>query len=105
MKLKRSHIVGGIVIVLFGWDVARPPEKQLSAKALLGVVDLYQGTVSKGLSRVGAQCRFAPTCSHYGEAVIRSHGTLKGTWLAARRVGRCGPWTPLGTYDPPPAPG
>ena len=102
MKLRRWQIVTGLLLVLLGWDVGRAPENQLSARALVGAIDLYQATLSRGLSRVGAQCRFAPTCSHYGEAVIRRHGSLKGTWLAVRRVGRCGPWTPLGTFDPPP---
>ncbi len=102
MKLRRWQIVGGLVVVLLGWDVARPPANQLTARALIGVINAYQATLSRGLARVGAQCRFAPTCSHYGEEVIRRHGTLKGTGLALRRIGRCGPWTPLGTFDPPP---
>ena len=102
MRLGRWQIACGVIVVLLGWDVARPPAKQVSARVLVGAIHLYQGTVARGLSRVGAQCRFAPTCSHYGEAVIATHGTLKGTWLAARRIARCGPWTPLGTFDPPP---
>lgn len=91
-----------MAIVLFGWDAGRAPADQLSARALVAAIDLYQATLSRGLARVGAQCRFAPTCSHYGEEVIRRHGTLKGSWLALRRIARCGPWTPLGTFDPPP---
>ncbi len=101
MKFSRWQIVLAVAFVLLGWDVARPAEKQLSARFLLTGIDLYQATLSRGLAKVGAQCRFAPTCSHYGEAVIRHYGTVKGSWLAARRVARCGPWTPLGTFDPP----
>ena len=55
-----------------------------------------------GMPRVGVQCRFTPTCSHYGEACIRRFGVARGGWLAMKRVLRCGPWTPLGTADPPP---
>ena len=102
MRPSRWQIVGAVLIVLLGWDAARPPERQVSAKALVGAIHLYQRSISRGLSRVGAQCRFAPTCSHYGEEVIRRHGTLRGGWLAARRIARCGPWTPLGTFDLPP---
>lgn len=102
LGLRRWQLAGAILLVLLGWDVARAPADQLSARALIGVIDVYQATLSRGLARVGAQCRFAPTCSHYGEEVIRRHGTLRGSWLAVRRVARCGPWTPLGTFDAPP---
>ena len=51
---------------------------------------------------MGVQCRFTPTCSHYGEACIRQFGAMRGGWLAMKRVLRCGPWTPMGTDDPPP---
>ena len=102
LGLRRWHLAGIVAVVLLGWDAGRSPSDQLSAKALIGAIDLYQATLSRGLARIGAQCRFAPTCSHYGEEVIRRHGALRGSWLAARRVARCGPWTPLGTFDAPP---
>jgi putative membrane protein insertion efficiency factor len=51
---------------------------------------------------MGLECRFAPTCSHYGEAVIGRFGIVKGGVMAVRRVFRCGPWTPAGTIDAPP---
>lgn len=96
----------GVLVFLFaglGVDLSRPPGAQWSARALLTAIDLYQATVSKALGASGvAQCRFEPTCSDYGEAVIRRYGALKGTGLALARIGRCGPWTPLGTHDPPP---
>lgn len=47
-------------------------------------------------------CRYAPTCSNYAQEAIRSHGTLKGTLFAVRRIGRCHPWGGSG-YDPVPA--
>ena len=34
--------------------------------------------------------------------VVRDFGAVKGGWLAFKRVLRCGPWTPMGTDDPPP---
>jgi len=88
-------------LVLLAVDLARPPAAQLSARAMLATIDLYQATLSPRLSELGARCRFQPTCSHYGEAVIRRHGALVGTAKAAWRILRCGPWTPAGTEDPP----
>jgi putative membrane protein insertion efficiency factor len=49
----------------------------------------------------GGQCRFTPSCSHYAEEAIREHGSLRGTWLAMRRVSKCHPWH-QGGFDPVP---
>jgi putative membrane protein insertion efficiency factor len=65
---------------------------------LRGAIRLYQLTLAYFF--VGA-CRFEPSCSAYAaEAVVR-HGALKGSFLAAHRLCRCGPWT-AGGYDPVP---
>ena len=50
---------------------------------------------------LGANCRFAPTCSEYACEAIEKHGAAKGTLLAARRVLRCHPYH-SGGYDPVP---
>lgn len=102
LGLRRWHLLAALALLVLGWDLGQPPARQVSARVLIGGIDLYQATLSRGLARLGAQCRFAPTCSHYGEEVIRRHGTFRGVGLAARRVARCGPWTPLGTFDAPP---
>jgi putative membrane protein insertion efficiency factor len=44
-------------------------------------------------------CKYEPTCSHYAEQAIRTHGPLKGMGLAIWRVLRCNPWS-RGGYDP-----
>ncbi len=84
-------------------DLARAPEHQMAARVAVTGIHVYQATASRVFAASGVTCRFTPTCSHYGEAVIRRHGLIRGGWLAARRVVRCGPWTPMGTLDPPPA--
>jgi len=93
--------VGLLLVALFAVDLARPVESQWSTRALLGAIHLYQATLSPHMAQIGVRCRFRPTCSHYGEGAIAKYGALKGTMLAIWRVARCGPWTPLGTYDPP----
>ena len=82
-------------------DLARAPSRQLSARALLAGIDLYQARASRPLAKAGVRCRFQPTCSRYAEGAIRADGALVGAGRAAWRILRCGPWTPAGTVDPP----
>ncbi len=50
---------------------------------------------------VGRGCRYDPTCSAYAMEALEKHGGLKGSWLAAKRVGRCHPWGGHGVDDVP----
>ena len=60
------------------------------ARALLiEMIRLYRATLSGWL---GGQCRFYPSCSHYAEDAIRTHGATKGAVLATWRVLRCNPF-------------
>jgi len=65
----------------------------------------YRVLVSPLLTAVfgpmGFGCRFTPTCSCYAIEAVKTHGALRGTWLAACRVGRCHPWGGQG-HDPVP---
>ena len=58
----------------------------------------YQVLISPCL---GVHCRFTPTCSAYAMEAIKRHGSLKGSWLALKRIGRCHPFCD-GGYDPVP---
>ncbi len=66
---------------------------------LIGLVKGYQLLLSPLL---GASCRYYPSCSAYAIEALRVHGALKGTWLAARRLLRCHPWSPGGVDHVPP---
>jgi uncharacterized protein len=97
----RIAALATVLLLLLIADWTRPPQRQWSAGFLLAGIHLYQATLSPHMAAAGVQCRFRPTCSHYGEGAIRKYGALKGSLLTVRRIARCGPWTPLGTYDPP----
>jgi len=93
-----------ILAVLLAADLSRPPSRQLTARALVGGLRTYQRAVPQ-VRPLRGHCRLKPTCSVYAIVVIERFGALRGGWLAARRVARCGPWTPRGTVDRPPSSG
>jgi putative membrane protein insertion efficiency factor len=66
--------------------------------ALRAAVRAYQWFVRPLLPPA---CRFYPSCSEYADEALRCHGAWRGSWLAARRICRCGPWH-HGGYDPVP---
>lgn len=71
----------------------------VAARALTAAIGLYQRFVSPILA---PRCRFHPTCSAYAAEAVSTHGALRGSWLALRRIARCHPWNP-GGVDPVPA--
>ncbi len=64
----------------------------------LMLIRFYKQCISPYL---GGHCRFVPTCSEYAYEAIETYGFFKGSYLAARRILRCNPFTPPG-YDPVP---
>jgi putative membrane protein insertion efficiency factor len=90
-----------LVVIAGAYDLTRPPSAQVTSRAALLGIRAYQATFSPLLGRLGVRCRFKPSCSRYAAVVIARDGLLRGSWLAARRIVRCGPWTPMGTEDEP----
>ncbi len=73
--------------------------KNLARFPVLGLIRLYQATISRALPE--NTCRFYPTCSHYGYQAIYTYGVLRGGLMATWRVLRCNPFN-AGGYDPVP---
>jgi len=46
-------------------------------------------------------CRFHPTCSAYADEALERYGSVRGSWLACKRILRCQPFARHG-YDPVP---
>ncbi|MDT0594832.1 membrane protein insertion efficiency factor YidD [Glaciecola petra] len=68
------------------------------AAPLLLIIRLYQLFISPML---GQNCRFHPTCSCYAHQALKTHGPLKGSVLAIKRIVKCQPLHP-GGIDPVP---
>lgn len=71
-----------------------------AARLLTALLGLYQQLTAGRVS----PCRHVPGCSTYAIEAIESHGAVRGSRLAARRVCRCHPWGTSG-YDPVPVTG
>ena len=71
---------------------------ELPRRIAMAGIRVYQWTLSPF---IGNQCRFHPTCSQYALDAFETHGVLKGSYLALRRIGRCHPFNP-GGFDPVP---
>ena len=65
-------------------------------RVMVGMIVFYQRWISVATP---ASCRFQPTCSEYAKRAIETHGPIRGSWMATKRIGRCHPWGGCG-YDP-----
>lgn len=74
-----------------------PARPRLGARLVLFALRGYQA------ARFGrpSPCRFVPSCSAYAVEAVDTHGALRGSWLAVRRIGRCRPFGGRG-LDPVP---
>lgn len=97
MSAPASHAAARSV----GAPSRRPWTRRLVVLPLVTVIRLYQNIVSPMRP---ATCRYYPSCSAYAVTALERFGLLKGTWLAARRLIRCHPWSPGGVDHVPPGP-
>jgi putative membrane protein insertion efficiency factor len=81
-------------------DLLVPVPSQYSTKAAVFAIEEYRAHASKRVGRY-VTCRFTPTCSKYGLESVKKYGAFAGGLRAGWRILRCGPWTPMGTVDPP----
>ena len=76
---------------------AGAPHVSLPARGALVLVRGYQRVTAGRPS----PCRYVPTCSNYALDAYELHGFVRGSWLTAKRIGRCHPWASSG-WDPVP---
>jgi hypothetical protein len=69
------------------------------ARLLVALIGVYRQWISPLFPPA---CRFYPSCSAYAVEAVTVHGALRGSWLAFRRLLRCGPWHPGGLDPVPP---
>jgi len=68
----------------------------LFKKLLVFIIRIYQNRISPMKK---PSCRFYPTCSQYAVEAIMKYGSLKGSFMAIKRILKCHPFHP-GGYDP-----
>jgi uncharacterized protein len=90
-----------LLAVLFAADAMRPPQKQMSVRAVTAGVAVYHRWLHPWTERL-VRCRYRPTCSAYAVQAVREYGIVKGGWMSLRRVARCRQSVPMGTWDPVP---
>jgi uncharacterized protein len=72
--------------------------RRIPVRCAILAIDLYRTYVSP--LRLPS-CRFVPTCSQYAVDALTEYGLVRGGWLAAVRLAKCGPWH-RGGWDPIP---
>jgi putative membrane protein insertion efficiency factor len=80
--------------------LAGTPTPSRSAALLMLLIGGYQRWISPFL---GNRCRVHPSCSAYAKTAIETHGAVRGSWLALRRLVKCQPFHPGGFDYVPPA--
>lgn len=58
-------------------------------KVLLKLIYLYQLMPISSHSK----CKYYPTCSNYAKEAIEVYGSVKGSYLAIKRILKCNPFS------------
>lgn len=64
-------------------------------KFLIKIIEIYQSIPFTSHKA----CRYTPTCSEYAKEAIYEYGSIKGSFMAIKRILRCNPFSSHG-YDP-----
>ena len=65
---------------------------------IVGIIKFYQFVISPVIV---PSCRHYLTCSEYSIESIKTHGVIRGVYLALKRISRCRPGGTHG-FDPVP---
>ena len=68
-------------------------------KIFIGMLKLYQKSISPVVKQMGFECKFYPSCSEYMRQAIEKYGCIKGFFLGMKRLIKCNPFS-KGGYDP-----
>lgn len=93
-----KHRNGANVITSSAEERNRVKQRSIGLWFALASIRTYQIFLGPFL---GGGCRFSPSCSRYAYEAVERFGAVQGTWLAAKRLMRCRPFSP-GGYDPVP---
>ncbi|MES2728841.1 MAG: membrane protein insertion efficiency factor YidD [Pseudomonadota bacterium] len=63
--------------------------KSAPARLIVGAIRVYRFVLSPFL---GQACRFTPSCSHYMEQAVLTHGATRGGILGLVRICKCHPY-------------
>lgn len=78
----------GLTILLVAWASL---QTSAAERATLGAIGFYRAHGSPLMRRLGAECRFQPTCSRYAELAVQKYGVVHGLAKTSWRVARCNP--------------
>ena len=83
-------IAVGLTSALVLWATL---QTSAAERATLGAIGFYRAHGSAVARRLGAECRFQPTCSRYAELAVQKYGVVHGLSKTAWRIARCNPLT------------
>ena len=100
MTVTKKRVLGValFVVLLTLCDTLRSPESQLTARAYIGAVHIYQD-YGRPLLDGYVACRFRPTCSEYSVQAVERYGIWKGLYMTINRLMSCTNDVPMGTVD------
>ncbi len=94
-RILAGALLGGLLIFA---DSLRSPENQISARAYIGIVHMYQSYGRPMLEGVVA-CRYRPTCSDYSIEAVERFGIWRGLYMTVVRLASCTDDIPMGSID------